>query len=187
MATSNTSAGSDLNIILTGFMGTGKTSVARELAHLLGRRVIDLDTEIEKSAGMSITEIFRKFGEPWFRDLETRTARENARKKPAAIISTGGGVVLRSENMEALRESGIVFCLQATPETILKRTSSNNERPLLHVEDPLGRIRDMLSARAPFYSVCDSMIDTEGKSPRQIAEEILEKFWPLAEKRPSSR
>ncbi|MDA8171295.1 MAG: shikimate kinase [Nitrospiraceae bacterium] len=176
MPIQNTSPASEQNIVLTGFMGTGKSSVARELAHLLGRGVIDLDTEIEKNAGMSIASIFAAFGEPRFRELETDAARQAAEKR-AAIISTGGGIVLKSENMEALRASGVIFCLTASPETILKRTSVNRERPLLQVPDPLGKITELLNARGPYYrGSCDYMIDTEGKTPKEIAQEIREKF-----------
>lgn len=164
------------NIVLTGFMGTGKSCVARELSNLLGRGVIDLDAEIEKKAGMSISAIFAEFGEPKFRELETNAAKDAARKK-GVIISTGGGAVLRDENVEAFRASGVVFCLWAAPETILKRTSSNRERPLLQVPDPLGRISELLNAREPFYKgSCDFLIDTEGKTPKEVAREISEKF-----------
>ncbi|MDA8085921.1 MAG: shikimate kinase [Nitrospiraceae bacterium] len=176
MPIQNTSPGSERNIVLTGFMGTGKSSVARELAHMLGREVIDLDTEIEKNAGMSITSIFATFGEPRFRELETDAARQAAQKR-GAIISTGGGVVLRRENVEALKASGIIFCLAASPETILKRTSANRERPLLQVPDPLAKITEMLNARGPCYmESCDYMIDTGGKTPKEVAQEIQGKL-----------
>ena len=162
--------------MLTGFMGTGKSSVARELAALMGRGVIDLDAEIEKSAGMSIADIFASQGEQKFRDMETGAARKAADKR-GLIISTGGGVVLKAENMEALRHSGVVFCLMASPETILSRTAGNRERPLLQTEDPLGKIRQLLDARALHYGgSCDFMIDTDGKTPKEIAREISEKF-----------
>ena len=157
-------------------MGTGKSSVARELAVLMGRGVIDLDAEIEKTAGMSIPDIFASQGEQRFREMETAEARKVAGKR-GLIISTGGGVVLRAENMEALRGSGVVFCLAASPETILQRTAGNRERPLLQTPDPLGRIRQLLDSRAPFYKgSCDHMINTEGKTPKEIAREIAGKF-----------
>jgi shikimate kinase len=162
------------NIVLTGFMGTGKTAIAKELATLLRRKLIDVDTEIEKSEDMSINEIFRQFGEPRFREIETAMVRKIARRKNV-IISTGGGVVLRHENMDALRESGIIICLTASPETILKRTSMNSGRPLLQVPNPLKKIRELLDFRNPFYAKADIMINTEDKTPLQIAEEIIEK------------
>ena len=167
---------SEQNIVLTGFMGTGKSSVARELAALMGRGVIDLDAEIEKTAGMSIADIFASRGEQKFREMETSAARKAAAKR-GLIISTGGGVVLRAENMEALRSSGVVFCLTASPETVLKRTAGNRDRPFLQTPDPVGKIGQLLDARAPRYKgSCDYMIDTEGKTPKEIAREISGKF-----------
>src|SRR5512147_1167363 len=100
------------NIILTGFMGTGKTVVGREISRLLNMRLVDVDSEIEESRKMKITDIFRDFGEPHFRDIETEMIRKLARTENT-VISTGGGAVLREENMEALRERGVIFCLWA--------------------------------------------------------------------------
>ncbi len=163
------------NIVLTGFMGTGKTEVGRELSRILGWKVIDVDEEIVRAKKMSINEIFGKFGEPVFRDIETEMIEEVSRNRNV-IISTGGGAVLRQENVEILRRNGVVICLWAEPETILRRTSNNSERPLLQVDDPLARIRELLEYRRPFYEKADIMIDTEGKSPFNIAEEILERM-----------
>ncbi|HWR58395.1 MAG TPA: shikimate kinase [Thermodesulfovibrionales bacterium] len=163
------------NIVLTGFMGTGKTAVGRELARVLGWKIIDIDDEIVKARNMSINDIFNRFGEPTFRDMETEMLRKVSHNKNV-IISTGGGAVLRQENMDILREKGVIVCLDATPETILERTSGNSERPLLRVEDPLGRIRELREARKPFYEKADIMIDTGGKTPLLIAEEVLEKI-----------
>jgi shikimate kinase len=162
------------NIILTGFMGTGKTEVGKELSRLLNMKLIDVDTEIEKSKNMTINEIFKQFGESRFREIETEMIRKLSEDKNC-IISTGGGAVLKQENMDALRENGIVINLMATPETILKRTSNSDDRPLLQVENPLDRIKELLNFRRPFYKKADLMIDTEGKTPLQIAEEIIEK------------
>jgi shikimate kinase len=156
-------------------MGTGKTEVGRELSAILGWRLIDVDDEIVKAQKMSINEIFSRFGESAFRDMETEMIRKVSQKKNV-IISTGGGAVLRQENREFLRETGAVVCLTALPETILERTSRNRERPLLQVENPLQRIHDLLEARRPFYEKADIMIDTEGKSPFHIAGEILERM-----------
>ncbi len=163
------------NIVLTGFMGTGKTEVGRELARVLGWRVIDVDDEIVKAQGMSINEIFGRFGEQAFRDMETEMIKEVSQNRNV-IISTGGGAVLRQENMDILKDKGVVVCLDAAPETIFRRTSRNNERPLLKVENPLGRIRELLEARRPFYQKADITIDTDDKNPLRIAEEILEKM-----------
>jgi shikimate kinase len=162
------------NIVLTGFMGTGKTAVGKELAHLLNMKLIDVDTQIEKSEKMTINEIFKQFGEPRFREIETEMITKLSKDKNS-IISTGGGAVLKQENMDILRGNGVIICLTATPETILSRTSNSNDRPLLQVENPLKRIKGLLDFRKPFYERADVMIDTEGKTPLQIAEEIIEK------------
>lgn len=164
------------NIVLTGFMGTGKTAVGRELSRLLNMELFDLDTEIEMSRRMTINEIFKRFGEPKFREIETEMIKKLSGNKNA-IISTGGGAILKQENMDALRENGVIVCLMATPETILKRTSHDSNRPLLQVEDPFGRVKELLNFRGPFYEKADIMIDTEGKTPLQIAEKITEEIW----------
>jgi shikimate kinase len=163
------------NIVLTGFMGTGKTAVGRELSRLLNMKLVDVDTEIEKSRQMTINEIFKQFGELRFREIETEMIRKLSERKDV-IISTGGGAVLRQENVDVLREQGIIVCLMATPETILKRTSRSCHRPLLQVEDPFGKIKELLDFRRPFYEKADIMIDTDDKTPRQIAEEIIDKM-----------
>jgi len=162
------------NIILTGFMGTGKTAVGRELSRILDMKLIDADTEIEKSEKITINEIFKQFGEPRFREIETDMIRKLSESKNT-IISTGGGAVLKQENMDILRKNGVIVCLTASPETIFERTSTNNDRPLLQVENPLKKINELLNFRKPFYEKADVMIDTEGKPPLRIAEEIIEK------------
>ena len=162
------------NIVLTGFMGTGKTEVGRELSRILGWRLIDVDDEIVKAQNMSINEIFGKFGEPSFREMETEMIRKVSQNKNV-IISTGGGAVLRQQNMDILRENGVIICLGATPETVLERTSTNSERPLLRVEDPLCKIRELMEFRKPFYEKADITVSTERKTPLNIAEEILER------------
>ena len=160
------------NLILTGFMGTGKTEVSRELARLLTMKLIDIDTEIEKSVRMSINQIFKQFGEQKFREMETEMIEKVSSEKNV-IISTGGGTVLKQENMDVLKKTGMVICLMATPETILRRTSGTSERPLLQVEKPLDKINELLHFRQPFYEKADMMIDTDNKTPLQIAEEIV--------------
>jgi shikimate kinase len=162
------------NLILTGFMGTGKTEVSRELARLLTMKLIDIDTEIEKSAKMSINQIFKQFGEQKFREMETEMIEKVSCEKNV-IISTGGGAVLKQENMDVLKKTGRVICLMAMPETILQRTSGTSERPLLQVGKPLEKINELLNLRKPFYEKADLIIDTEDKTPLQIAEEIIEK------------
>lgn len=163
------------NIVLTGFMGTGKTEVGRILADRLGFCLIDVDAEIVKSRGMAVADIFRLSGEESFRDAESHVIREVAARRNA-VISTGGGAVLRPENVDALRSSGIIVCLTASPETIYERTSRTTDRPLLQVDDPLRRIRQLLEQRRPFYETADIVIDTENKTPADVAEEILHRM-----------
>jgi shikimate kinase len=162
------------NIVLTGFMGTGKTEVGRKLSQLLGMRFVDIDQEIEKSQGRSISEIFEQHGEERFRQLETEAVRQFSAEE-GIIIATGGGAVLREENIHALSQKGIIFCLTASPEVILQRTGRNNNRPLLCGQDRQTRVSELLESRKLFYEKAGIMISTDGKTPPQIAEEIIEK------------
>jgi len=161
------------NIVLTGFMGTGKTTIGKELSRMLHMRLVDIDAEIEKSQKMKINDIFRIHGEQYFRGIETDMIKQFSRGKNI-IISTGGGAVLRDENMEALNENGIVFCLNASTETIMERTARSEDRPLLKVENPKEKISEMLSLRRPFYEKAGIMIETDCKTPLEIVEEIVE-------------
>ncbi|MDP2158671.1 MAG: shikimate kinase [Nitrospirota bacterium] len=163
------------NIVLTGFMGTGKSEVARELSRLRGMRLIDIDREIETSQRKSISEIFSSYGEDHFRQIETATIQQFATEQ-GVIISTGGGAVLREENLQALQARGIVFCLTASPETIMRRTAGNNDRPLLQCDDRQVTIAKLLTERQPFYEKAGIMINTEGKTPFEIANEIIGKI-----------
>jgi len=163
------------NIVLTGFMGTGKTEVGKELARLLDVPLIDIDSNIEKSEQMTINDIFKQRGEIKFREIETRMIRKISQRENI-VISTGGGAVMKDENMEALRRNGIVICLMASPETILLRISNNSDRPLLQGENPLRKIEELLHIRQPFYDKADIIIDTENRTPLQIAEEIIERI-----------
>jgi shikimate kinase len=163
------------NIVLTGFMGTGKTEVGRILAKKTGYSFTDSDAEIEKTAGMTISEIFGKLGEPAFRDIESAVILSLSGHE-RAVISTGGGAVLRQENMDNLRGKGVIVCLEASAATILGRTEGSDDRPLLNAEDRLARIKEMLAERRPYYEKADIMVDTEGKSPMEIADGIMEEM-----------
>jgi shikimate kinase len=135
---------------------------------------VEVDEEIERVAGMTITEIFAIRGEPAFREMETRETKRAARRK-GAIISTGGGAVMNEENMSALRETGVVVYLRTRPSTVLERTSGNSDRPLLQVQDPMAKIRELLELRGPYYERAEVIVDTDDKSPREVAEEILDR------------
>jgi shikimate kinase len=146
-------------IILTGFSGTGKTAVGPIVAKRLGWALIDTDRLVEERAVKGILDIFRDNGEEHFRDLESDAlaaacARENA------VISTGGGAVLRPENRVLMARSGFIVCLEARPETILRRLNDRAEdepldRPLLAAGDPLSRIRELKQGRQHLYALCD--------------------------------
>ncbi|MFN3740058.1 MAG: shikimate kinase [Thermodesulfovibrionales bacterium] len=163
------------NIVLTGFMGTGKTEVGRLLAMRLGYKFIDADSVIEEEQKMPITEIFKKFGEPYFRDIESNVIKRLSDME-GVVISTGGGAVLREENMNNLRKKGVIICLMASPKTIFERTKNDTSRPLLQVNDPLQRIKELLNMRRPYYEKADIMIDTDRKTPEEVAEEIIKKI-----------
>ena len=161
-----------MNVVLAGFMGTGKTEVGRILAHRLGHVLIDVDDEIEKEQKMKISDIFREYGEPAFRDIESAVIKRLAERE-GVVISTGGGAVLRQENMDVLRNKGVIVCLTASARTIYDRTKRSSDRPLLKVDDPFARIKELLAFRQPYYEKADIIIDTEGRSPMKVADEII--------------
>jgi shikimate kinase len=160
------------NIVLTGFMGTGKSQVGRVLAEKLGYVFIDVDSRIETEQKKTISEIFEGEGEARFREIEADMIRRIADTE-GAVIATGGGAILRNDNVANLTQKGVIVCLTATPETIFNRTGASKERPLLRTEDPLATIRRLLASRKPYYEKAGIMIDTEGKSPLVVADEIL--------------
>ena len=160
------------NIVLFGFMGTGKTRVGRAVAERLGMTYADLDDLIEAREGTTISEIFAKKGEPYFRKIEAEVAAEAA-KLDRHVIATGGGVVLNEANIRALEESGVGICLNATPEAIFGRVKHETHRPLVAVEKPLARIRELLAYRAPFYAKVGHQIETTGKTVDAVVEEVV--------------
>lgn len=162
------------NIILTGFMGVGKTRVGAGLARDLGYTFVDIDQLIEADQKITITEIFSSFGEPYFRDVEARIIRQ-VLEGDGQVISTGGGAVVRDENRAAFKKGGLVVCLTARPGVIFERIKHETHRPLLQTPDPLERIRELLESRAKFYGQADLMIDTSEKSVEDVMREIKEK------------
>lgn len=154
-------------------MGTGKTFTGRVLANRLGTKFIDTDTLIEKEAGIPVSEIFERFGEPHFRGLE-REAVKKVSEEDGAVIAVGGGAIVNHDNLADLRKKGVIICLAASPEVILSRIERNSDRPLLQVEDRIGKIRELLEKRTSYYEKADFTIDTDGKTPEQVAVEILE-------------
>jgi len=169
------------NIFLIGFMGAGKSSVGKKLAKRLQMEFCDLDEAIEKGLGVTISEIFSRQGEDLFRDTESGMLRSLAQKS-GQVIATGGGVVLREDNWEAMRKEGITIYLRAPVEVLWSRIKEDTSRPLLQVEDPLKGARELLSKRISLYEKADLIVDTENVSPEDVAEEIIKKlatFHPL--------
>ena len=180
-----------MNIVLIGFMGTGKSAVGRVLARRFGWRHVDTDTEIEREAGKSIPEIFIEEGEPAFRARESAllSSLTSSSVPPllgagGLILSTGGGTPLRPENAELLKQIGTVVWLHVTPEAILSRVSrSLHERPLLnaHRDDPLTRIQTLLADRAPRYAaLADHTLDTSDCADSEEAADRLVRLLSLS-------
>ena len=163
------------NIVLIGFMGVGKTSLGKLLASKLGRAFIDLDEKIEHDAKMSIPQIFETHGEKYFRELEKAAVREVSARKNI-VIATGGGTVKDAENLQLLKNSGVVICLTTDPEEIFRRTQKRGERPLLDGggNERLETIKKLLDERQQFYNQADYQIDTTDWSPLQITNEICD-------------
>lgn len=167
----------DRNIILTGFMGSGKTTVGRILARNLGWEFLDTDREIESREGRTIPEIFEKPGEEAFREMETRLAGELP-EMHRKVIATGGGFMVRPENREFAAQAGPVVLLIATPEQIWHRVKRSRHRPLLRTADPEGRIRELLHQRKDAYASIPIRVETGGKTPYSIAEDVLKALIP---------
>lgn len=169
----------DRNIALLGFMGTGKSTVARLLAQRLGRRVIEMDAVIEQRAGKPISAIFAEDGEPHFRQLERALVEELAAQR-GLIISCGGGVVLNPDNIRALETSGLVVCLTAEPQVVLQRVAAATHRPLLEGGDKAQKILALLASRRALYATLPHGIDTSARTPEEITDLILALFSQAA-------
>ena len=164
------------NIFLIGFMGVGKSTIAKLLAKRLGAQLVEMDETIEAEAEMKISEIFEKYGEAHFRDLETALI-ERVSKDGGAVISCGGGAVLRPENVERMKQSGKIIFLSATPETIYERVKHSTHRPLLQGNMNVEYIRDLMERRREAYELAaDEVISTDGKWKSQVANEIVDKI-----------
>lgn len=168
------------NIVLTGFMGSGKTVVGNRLSKILGMKVVDIDDIIEERVCMSINDIFARYGEPYFREVEKSIVKEVSELE-GRIIVTGGGVVLNKENMRNLRKKGVVVYLHVTPDAAYARVRAQTHRPLLKVDDPLRKIKELLEYRAPFYGDNDVTVDTTGLTVDKVVDEVLRKVKPLLE------
>ena len=162
-----------MNIVLIGYRGTGKSTVAMLLAARLGRELVSTDAEIVKRAERTIPEIVAQEGWEYFRDLESDICKELA-VRDQLVIDTGGGVILRAQNVEALKKTGTVFWLTASVETIAKRIGGDNQRPsLTGTKSFVDEIRDVLRERTPKYqAAADHVVMTDNRSIIQLVEAL---------------
>lgn len=168
------------NIVLIGFMGTGKTTTGKIMSNILGYPFIDIDEIIEKRYSLAINEIFRLKGEKYFREIESKIVSEVSKNK-GTIIACGGGVVKKSINIDNLRINGIVICLKADSEVIYKRLSINNEIRPLASDKSKEEILKLITEREELYNRADIFVDTSNESPFYIAKKILISlnFWKM--------
>ncbi len=164
-----------MNIILTGFMGTGKTVVGVKLAQELNWPYIDIDELIIEKENKSISDIFSLQGQEYFRKVETECIAEVI-KKDNQVIATGGGAITIDKSYELMKTNGIIICLEAAPEVILDRLKDDKSRPLLAVENPFLEIKNLLDKREKHYNKADYKIDTTGKTLDEVTSEIKEKL-----------
>ena len=154
-------------------MGTGKTSVAKILAADLDKQFIEMDELIEQRAAKSINDIFAQDGEAHFRSLESSLLNELAQKEDL-VVSCGGGLICNEDNLKTLKDTGVVFNLESSAQAIYERTKKYTHRPLLNVEDPLGKINELLLKRKPFYEQAHHSVRSEDESPQEVAKRIEE-------------
>src|SRR6266446_2225766 len=163
------------NLSLIGFSGTGKSSVGRLVADALHFTFLDTDSVIEARAGKPVREIFAQDGEPAFREWERRIVEELTRRA-RTVISTGGGLPTVEENLASLKTHSLVVCLWASPEKIFERVKSQSHRPLLNQPDPKAEINRLLTVRGPFYRQADVLVNTEMRSLREVAMQVIHQF-----------
>jgi len=161
------------NVVLIGFMGTGKSSSGRMIANQLGFKFVDMDKAIEQKWGMTIPQMFEQHGEVFFREKEKEMCREVANRK-SVVISTGGGTVKDPENVAILKRTGKIVCLSASVDAILERTSTPGQRPLLDAyEDRRQGIIELLEQRKDMYAQADYTLDTTDMSPLQVSRDVI--------------
>lgn len=164
------------NIFLIGFMGAGKSTIAKALQRELGFPLVEMDERIVQEQGMSINDIFAQYGESRFRDIESQLVVDLGEQEPS-IISCGGGVVVRPQNTQNMKKSGKIVFLTATPETIYERVKNSTDRPILNGHMNVEYIAELMEKRRALYeAAADITIQTDGKTREQICEEIIGKL-----------
>ena len=162
----------ETNIFLVGLMGAGKTTLGRQMAKRLGREFLDTDHEIERRTGVKIHLIFDIEGEQGFRDRETQMLAETS-QRTGMVVATGGGIVLREENRDRLKNGGLVVYLHAKPQVLHERTRHDHNRPLLQVPDPLKKLEELYSTRDPLYrEVADIVVTSHSASVAQMLRQL---------------
>jgi shikimate kinase len=167
------------HLIIIGFMGTGKTSVGQILSHTLDMEHLDTDVIIERDRDSSIPDIFKDYGELTFRNIETGVIEQAVQNTHPSIITTGGGIVLRSENRVCMNKFGWVFALDAQPKEIIDRLQSDTSRPLLQGGTLEDRVYQLYDKRKPFYQFADYTISTSHLSETQVADQIANIWFNL--------
>lgn len=163
------------HIFLIGFMGCGKSTNAAKLAEMTRARQMEMDEEIVKDQNMAIAKIFEVYGEAHFRNLETELLKK-LKNEPPMVVSCGGGLVLREENVRLMKEMGTIVLLTASPQTIYGRVKNSTERPVLNGNMNLPYITELMEKRRPHYAqAADAVISTDNKTAEEICREILEK------------
>ncbi len=162
------------NVYLIGFMGAGKSTIAAVLKDKLGMKLVEMDARIVEEQGMSINDIFASKGEPYFRDVESQLILD-LNEEGDTIVSCGGGVVVRPENVENMKKKGKIVFLSATPETIYARVKHSTDRPILNGNMNVEYIAELMEKRRALYEgACDIRIETDGKNVEEICKEIME-------------
>ncbi|NLK75845.1 MAG: shikimate kinase [Clostridiales bacterium] len=168
------------NIVLVGFMGAGKTTVGKELAYRLNYKFMDTDYMIEEKTATTINEIFRIHGEEYFRDLETSLLKELTRDLTGTILSTGGGIPVREENIQIMRKLGYVVYLKLSRDTMIERLKGDTKRPLLKGYDLAERVDNLLKSREAYYrKAAHDIIISDNLSKEEIVDAILSGYKKL--------
>jgi shikimate kinase len=171
----------DYNIVLIGFMGTGKSTVSDCLHSMFGMKVVEMDQVIAEREQMSIPDIFAAYGEEYFRGLETRLLVEMQSRKNT-VVSCGGGAALRERNVAEMKKNGKVVLLTASPETVYERVKDDGGRPLLEGRKDVKGISELMEQRrAKYEAAADIVINTDNKTARQVCEELVQRFMEMKE------